>query len=92
MSIDKKRSFTEIAAIVRKYRKSQSEKLGQEELSKLLGYKNGQFISNVERGKCSVPLKSLSKLSNVLNIPVEELIEAVVKDYRETVYNHMKLD
>jgi len=89
MSDSKKRSFRHIADIVKKYRKGHGQRLGQEELSQLLGYKNGQFISNVEREKCSVPLKTLSKLINVLEIPKDELIEAVVKDYRETVYNHI---
>lgn len=93
---DKKRSFKHIAFIVKKYRKMKAQqltqKISQEELSKLLGYKNGQFISNVERGKCSVPLKSLAKLANTLDIPVEELVDAVVKDFQETVYNHMRED
>jgi transcriptional regulator with XRE-family HTH domain len=89
MSDAKKRSFRHIAALVKNYRKNNSQRLGQEELSQLLGYKNGQFISNVEREKCSVPLKTLSKLEKVLEIPQNELIEAVVNDYRETVFNHM---
>jgi len=93
---DKKRSFEHISLIVKKYRKMKAQqlpqKVSQEELSKLLGYKNGQFISNVERGKCSIPLKSLAKLANILDIPVEELVEAVVKDFQETVYNHMRED
>ncbi len=89
MSDVKKRSFKHIANLVRKYRKKNKIKVGQEELSQLLGYKNGQFISNVEREKCSVPLKTLSKLIEVLSIPQDELIEAVVNDYRETVYNHI---
>ena len=85
----KKRSFKHIASLVKKYRKKNKIKVGQEELSQMLGYKNGQFISNVEREKCSVPLKTLSKLIEVLSIPESELIEAVVNDYRETVYNHI---
>lgn len=89
MSDVKKRSFRHIADIVKKYRKGHGQRLGQEELSQLLGYKNGQFISNVEREKCSVPLKTLSKLITVLDVPKDELIDAVVKDYRETVYNHI---
>lgn len=92
MNNEKKRSFSHIATLVRKYRKSHPKKIGQEELARQLGLKNGQFISNVERGKCSIPLKSLRNLVEVLNIPHEELIDAVVKDYRETVYNHMNRD
>lgn len=85
----KNRSFTGIADLVKKYRLLHPKKLSQVELSNLLGYKNGQFISNVERGICSIPLKALGDLMKTLAIPQEELVKAMVKDYEETVINHL---
>ncbi len=86
----KNRSFSAIGKLVKKYRLQHSDKVSQGELSSLLGYKNGQFISNVERGMCSVPLKSLKNLSNILSIPEHEVISSMLKDYEDTMLNYMK--
>lgn len=85
----KNRSFNGIAQLVKKYRLQHPKKLSQVELSNLLGYKNGQFVSNVERGICAIPLKALSELVSILDIPQHELVKAMVKDYEETIINHL---
>ncbi|MBY0415911.1 MAG: helix-turn-helix domain-containing protein [Bdellovibrionales bacterium] len=79
------KTFKNIAKLIRKKRINHPKKYSQTELSLLLGYKNGQFISNVERGKCSIPLKSLRKVSKTLDIDIEELKEALLQDYSETI-------
>ena len=61
----------------------------QSELSHLLGYKNGQFISNVERGLCNIPLKMLKRVSEVLLIPREELKQAILDDHENTLDNYL---
>lgn len=81
------RSFNNVAALIKSYREKTNPRLSQSEISKLLGYKNGQFISNVERGLCSIPAKSVAKLSDVIKAPREDIIEAMVKDYRESITN-----
>jgi transcriptional regulator with XRE-family HTH domain len=86
----KNRSFNGIANLVKKYRLEHSDKLSQVELSNLLGYKNGQFISNVERGICAIPLKALKDLIRILSIPEDQLLSAMVKDYEQTVVNHLR--
>ena len=58
-------------------------------MSHLLGYKNGQFISNVERGLCNVPLKMLRRVSEVLGIPKEELKKAILDDHEKTLDNYL---
>ena len=63
----------------------------QSELSHLLGYKNGQFISNVERALCNIPLKMLTKVGEVLDIPAQDLKIAILKDQEETLNNFLKL-
>lgn len=54
--------------------------ISQEGLSKMIGYKNGQFVSNVERGLCSIPNKKLVPIANILKVDPEVLIEAIIAD------------
>ena len=64
----------------------------QSELSRLLGYKSGQFISNVERGLCSIPPKVLTKVSQVLNIHPKELKQAILKDQGVTLDSYLPVE
>lgn len=85
------RCFKNIAQLIRTKRMAHEKGYSQSELSNLLGYKNGQFISNVERALCNIPLKMLSKVSVILNIDPQELKEAMLKDQEETLNNYLKL-
>ena len=82
------RSFKNIANLVRAKRIGHPKNYSQSDLSLLLGYKNGQFISNVERGLCNVPLKMMKKISEVLEINPDELKAAILKDHDETLSNY----
>ena len=82
------RSFKNIATLVRTKRIGHPKNYSQSDLSLLLGYKNGQFISNVERGLCNVPLKMMKKISEVLDINGDELKAAILKDHEETLTNY----
>lgn len=79
------RTFNNIASLIKDKRSAHLRGLSQTQLSNLLGYKNGQFISNVERGLCSIPLKGMQKVVEVLKITPEELRDAMLKDYAETL-------
>ena len=79
------RSFKNTAALVRTKRTGHPKNYSQAELSILLGYKNGQFISNVERGLCNIPLNTMAKISEVLSITPEELKAAMLKDHDDTL-------
>ncbi len=81
------RSFKHIANLIRTSRINHPKSYSQSDLSILLGYKNGQFISNVERGLCNVPLKMMKKISDVLEIDPNELKTAILKDHEETLTN-----
>lgn len=83
------RCFKNIAQLIRTRRMNHPKGYSQSELSHLLGYKNGQFISNVERALCNIPLKMLRKVSEVLDIPSEELKGAILKDQEETLNNYL---
>jgi transcriptional regulator with XRE-family HTH domain len=81
------RSFKNIAFLIRTKRINHPKNYSQSDLSLLLGYKNGQFISNVERGLCNVPLKMMKKISEVLDIVPEDIKSAILKDHEETLTN-----
>ena len=85
------RCFKNIAKLIRLKRLQHPKAYSQSELSHLLGYKNGQFISNVERALCNIPLKMLSKVAVVLDIDPQELTVAILKDHEETLNNYLKV-
>ena len=81
------RSFKNIAFLIRIKRINHPKSYSQSDLSLLLGYKNGQFISNVERGLCNVPLKMMKRISEVLDIVPDDIKTAILKDHEETLTN-----
>jgi transcriptional regulator with XRE-family HTH domain len=85
------RSFRNIAKLIKSKRLGHPKGYSQSELSNLLGYKNGQFISNVERGLCNIPLKMLSKIVEILDISPEELKNVILLDHGETLDNYLSL-
>lgn len=67
-----------VAVLIRNSRKLAG--LTQIGLSRQLGFQNGQFISNIERGRASVPVKHVRKLSRLLKIRPEVIIQAKAND------------
>jgi transcriptional regulator with XRE-family HTH domain len=84
------RCFDHIAKLIREKRTGHVKAYSQSELSHLLGYKNGQFISNVERALCNIPLKMLTKVSEVLDIPAQDLKDAILKDHEATLNAYLR--
>lgn len=82
------RSFNHIATLIRTSRLNHPKGYSQSELSNLLGYKNGQFISNVERALCNIPFKMLNRVCEILDITEADLKQAILKDYEETIDGH----
>jgi len=85
------RCFSNIAVLIKDARLNHKNKFSQSELSNLLGYKNGQFISNVERGLCNIPLKMLSRVCNILELSPDQVKEAILKDQVATLDNYLAL-
>lgn len=77
--------FSAMSALVTEKRKTHPREFSQGELSSALGYKNGQFISNVERGKCGLPMHVMSKFCEILNVSEDEVKQAYLKDQEATV-------
>lgn len=86
------RHFGNIAQLIKSARLNHPKKYSQTELSAQLGYKNGQFISNIERGLCSVPVKSLSLLTKTLDIDPDTLKSALLKDMEKTLDNYLRME
>ena len=86
------RSFEAIAKLIKVRRLNHPAGYSQSDLSKELGYKNGQFISNVERGLCSIPLKMLRKVGEILDISEFDLKAALLEDYKVTLDNYFNLE
>lgn len=70
--------FINVAKLVKTARVKMA--LSQDELSKKIGYKNGQFISNIERSLCSVPLKNVKALCTLLDISPLDFKQAYKMD------------
>lgn len=79
------RKFNHIAALIKKKRLSHPQGLSQSDLSHLLGYKNGQFISNVERALCNIPFKMMNKVCDILQIVPADIRQAMLSDYEDTI-------
>lgn len=84
------RSFENIAKLIKTKRTQHPKGYSQSELSHLLGYKNGQFISNVERALCNIPLKMLNRVAEILDISHNELRDAIIKDHENTLNNYLQ--
>lgn len=78
------KAFNHIAKVVREGRENHPRRMSQTDVSRELGYLNGQFVSNMERGKCSVPLKKVAEMCLLLNIPTEVVKAAMLKDLEDS--------
>jgi transcriptional regulator with XRE-family HTH domain len=68
------------AEIIKKIRVE--NKLTQAQLTEMLGMRNGQYVSNMERGLAKIPAKYIGFLHRRFNIPINDLIDAIVLDER----------
>lgn len=81
------RSFFYMAALIEKSRLALN--LSQTDLSKILGYKHPQYISNIERGISSIPAKSMYLWAYHLRVSVKDLIKAAKKDLEKNLVNEV---
>ena len=66
--------------------------LSQSDLAKIMGFKNGQFVSNIERGKCSLPAKNIVKLCQHLSLDYNHVVAAMTADYKFRVTQRVLKD
>lgn len=79
------RCFSNIAKLIKEARGETT--ITQSEIATRLGLRNGQFVSNVERGLCGFPLPKLKMLQHSLNLKSEDIKEAILKD-KEVELDH----
>jgi transcriptional regulator with XRE-family HTH domain len=84
-----KNKFNHIGKLIKHYRLK--SEMPQIDIANKLGFKNAQFISNVERGKASIPLKKIAAATLILGIPPHEIIEAMAKDYSAQLWSNYDL-
>lgn len=59
--------------------------ISQWSLAEHLGWTTGQFISNIERGQASIPIKDFKKFAKVLKVNVDLLVKAYLTDIERQV-------
>jgi transcriptional regulator with XRE-family HTH domain len=60
-------------------------KLSQFQVCLRLGIKNGQYLYNIEKGKCTFPTHRVLELSSVLMMPLDKIKNLMVLDYLNAV-------
>lgn len=65
-------------------------KIKQQDLSRELGYKSAQFVSNWERGISQPPLKDAKKVCKILGISEYKYKQILVRDYKQEVERAFK--
>lgn len=67
--------------------KEAREKAGltQAQVAEALGYKSGQFISNVEAGRCRFPGEQLGKIRNLYGLKMSALLDLVMAEEEEVI-------
>lgn len=67
--------------------KTQRRELGlsQKQLSLLVGYSSGQFVSNIERKTACIPPSRCGKFAKALGVPFEVVREAITQDFLKSL-------
>lgn len=84
------KTFNNIAALIKAKRIAHPKKYSIKELSQLMGYSCEKRITNIEEAQCNIPLKAISRFSKVLAIDQNEMIQAILKDHRESLDNYFE--
>ena len=78
-----RREFSEIAKVLLRERKRRG--FSQLQLARAIGYKNGQIISNTERGLAGIPAEKIHELCVKLHTNPIHFISASIKDYEDNL-------
>lgn len=72
-------------------RKRLESGMTQTALSRVLGYKTSQFVSNWENGRSSLPLSALAQIIRVLDVPQSEIIEILMAETKEELTTQLSV-
>jgi transcriptional regulator with XRE-family HTH domain len=65
--------------------------LTQSDVAQKLGYTSPQFISNIERGLCSAPVKHLKDFAKMYNVNTEELIQLLLTEHESVLRSALNM-
>jgi transcriptional regulator with XRE-family HTH domain len=68
----------------------QRKKITQNEIAMALGV-HAQYISNIERGQAKIPVKYFKKLSRILKINVNRIINVRTNDLKKDMIESVKI-
>jgi transcriptional regulator with XRE-family HTH domain len=83
------KSFIRIAGMIKAYRIRSG--LTQAELAERAGYDSPVFISLIERKKSKVPLTTLGKLIQILDMPEKEIKKILVDSYHDEIQSEIRV-
>ncbi len=74
------------------YLKNRRKKLkyAQGDVARMLGLTSPQFISNLERLRCTWPVKDFLLLSEIFDTPVETMIKMRVEDVKREITSEIE--
>lgn len=65
--------------------------LTQRDVSEALGYSTPQFISNVERGRCSFPVEQLPKLKKLYRMSTDQILDMMMSEEKIQIRKALKI-
>lgn len=84
-----RKEFKHIGELIRRNRLSKG--ISQDDMAAALGLKKGQAISNIERGIAGFPRKYLHQLPDLIGVGRQEIVAAMIADYRERIERKLYL-
>lgn len=84
-----KRKFISLETMLKQRREAVG--MTQGSLSRELGYSSPQFISNWERGQSAIPERHFRKISQLLGVPMREMVDHRCRDYRREINVNVRL-
>lgn len=66
--------------------------LTQSEVAEALGYTSGQFISNVESGRCRFPGNQLGKIKKLYRLKTGDLLQMVLEEEEQVIRQALKME
>lgn len=63
----------------------------QAQVAQELGFSSPQYISNMERGLTHLPVKHFRKVSQLLGVPMRDMVDHRIRDERHKLIQQVKL-
>ena len=64
--------------------------LSQGMVAKALGYRHGQFISNIESGRSRFPLEKLATVRKLYRMSLREILDVVMEEQEQLLHKNLR--